>query len=261
MGFSAFYGISQGRVDGFYKGKGNLDFAVGGGCERNPSYYAGTDKIVLTRDIVIGSAFVAYGITSKLDVNLSLPYIDVNGREKGLQDLSVSLKHKLLEDKGWTISLAGGFSSNLTDYQIGGGSALGQQAKIIDGRVVIHYLLEKGFFTTLQGGYSYKIEPVPHSIPFAIKVGVAKPKYYIDAWYEFQYGIGGFDYRGDPPPPSFRELGVSYHKIGATIYKPIKDFLGIYGGGSYVLSGRNVSQGIGVNLGVVLKYNKKNKDE
>lgn len=253
--------FSQGRVDGFFKGKGNLDFVLGGGLEANDKYFAGTKKVGLTRTVVSYNAFLAYGITKSLDVNMSLPYVDVNGVENDFQDYAIFLKHKVLDKNGWTISLASGFSSNIGDYQTEGGSAIGQKAKTIDGRLIVHYFAPNGIFFTGQAGYSYRYDPVPNSIPLTLKGGLAKSNYYIDFWYDFQHGIGGFDYRGDPRSPTFRALGVSYHKIGATFYKPILKHLGAYVGTSYVLTGRNVSQGVGVNVGIVLKHFKKKVNE
>lgn len=257
IGLLSINGFSQGRVDGFFKGKGNLDFVLGGGYESNPTYFAGTQKVELQRNVTIYNIFLAYGITDQLDVNMSLPYVDVNGVENDFQDVAIFLKYKVYAKKGWTISWASGFSSNVTDYQTEGGNAIGQQAKTIDGRLVVHYFASNGMFFTTQGGYSYRNDPVPHSIPLTLKVGLAKSKYYVDVWYDFQHGIDGFDYRGNPRPPTFRALGVSYHKVGGTFYKPIVKHLGAFLGASYVITGRNVSQGIGVNVGVVLKYYKK----
>lgn len=266
----------QGRVDGFFKGKGNLDIAIGTNFEANPKYYAGTNLINLQRNILSANAFFAYGITNKLDVNVSIPYVNVNGVEGGIQDPAIFFKYQLFSFGAYHVetglnqdglrmrseprvfvSIAGGFSSNITDYQTGGGSALGQQAKTIDIRPVIHIKLDPSAFITLQGGYNYKFDPVPHAIPFAAKIGVAKANWYADLWYDGQYGIGGFDYQGAIKPPSFRQLGVSYHKVGGTFYKPINHQLGWYGGLAYVLAGRNISKGVAANVGVVYKPNLK----
>jgi len=119
LSFSLFV-KAQGRVDGFFKGKGNLDFVLGGGYESNPNYFAGTDKVVLQRNIAIYNAFLAFGITDKFDINMSLPYVDVNGVEKGLQDYAIFLKHKILTKNRWSISFASGYSSNIGDYQTEG---------------------------------------------------------------------------------------------------------------------------------------------
>jgi hypothetical protein len=256
--------FSQGRVDGFLKGKGNLDVALGANYETNPNYYAGKNLIALERTILSANAFFAYGFTDKFDMNLSVPYVNVkygNNTEKDIQDVALYLKYQYASiklrngDAGkLNLIIAGGYSSNITDYQTGGGSAIGQQAKTIDIRPVIHYQSNSGIFVTAQGGYNYKFDPVPNAVPFAMKVGLAKAKWYADVWFDGQHGIGGFDYQGNPSPPSFRELGVSYYKIGGTFYTPLGKSMGVYGGASYMLAGRNISKGVGFSLGMVFKF-------
>ena len=265
-----FNSFGQGRVDGFFKGQGNLDVVFSGGYENNRSYFAGTNKITLGRKIVIANVYLAFGITDRLDVNFSLPYISVNKNTKGFQDASLFFKYKLWSinnarrlfhylPAGYnaTLSVAGGVSSNFTDYQTEGGSALGQQAKTIDLRPVLQIPLPKGMFATLQAGYTYKFDPVPNSFSPAIKIGVAGSKIYADVWYEYQHSFGGLDYQGTPVPSSFQELGVNFHKIGGTLYTPIKQRFGVFLGATYILTGRNTSQGLGLNAGIVLKHSKK----
>lgn len=42
-------GNCQGRVDGFYKGKGTIEVGLGGGIEFDNVFFAGTNKINLSR--------------------------------------------------------------------------------------------------------------------------------------------------------------------------------------------------------------------
>ncbi len=98
---------------------------------------------------------------------------------------------------------------------------IGQRATILDTRILAHYQWHTQWFVTAQTGFSYKLEEVPNSIPVAIKIGKAANRWYYDVYYEHQYTFGGIDYRGTPRPQNFRELGVDYHKIGATLYRKI----------------------------------------
>lgn len=250
--------VAQGRVDGFFKGKGNSELVIGGGTERNNKFYAGTDKISLGRDINHVSIFAAYGITEKFDVYVSAPYIWLND-ENSIQDGSVFLKYglfsKSLTSGDLSVSLAAGYSTPLSDYETESINAIGQQAEVLDIRPVVHFMRNDGWFATLQGAYNLKSDPVPDAYSAALKVGKASSKIYYDFWYEYQYSDGGLDYRGTPAPETFRELGVGFHKIGGTFYQPIKSYLGYYLSSFYVLSGRNVGQGIVFNAGVVLKLN------
>jgi hypothetical protein len=51
--------LSQGRVDRFYKGKGNIEVAIGGGVEFATKYFAGRNKIGLSRTIITYSLTIA----------------------------------------------------------------------------------------------------------------------------------------------------------------------------------------------------------
>ena len=76
----------------------------------------------------------------------------------------------------------------------------------------------------------------------------------------FFKGKGKYDFGGTlPNAPSFRELKVEYTRIGGTIYKPFGKRIGAYLGGYYNLTGRNVSQGLGINGGLVFKLSGKNE--
>lgn len=254
------FSFGQGRVDGFLKGQGNMDIALSGSYEGNSQFIGNGSTFNISRNIIATSAFIAYGINKKLDVNVSLPFISVNGKERGVQDGSVFLKYKfyslnLNSSIYINFLIAGGFSSNFTDYQTGGANALGQKAKALDIRPVFQVYFPKSVFATVQTGFTYKFDPVPNAFPLAVKIGIAKSKFYADLWYDYQHSFGGIDY---PTSDSFRKLGVSYHKIGGTFYKPIKSKLGVFIGASYTIAGRNTAKGFGVNAGVVLKHNKKN---
>lgn len=247
---------SQGRVDGFLKGKGNGDIAIGGGAEIAENYFAGTKSVGLSRTIINGSIFFAYGLHDRLDINVSLPYVSIDG-DGDIQDGAVFLKYRLFEieqsNGKFSILAAAGYSSNLTDYQTEGINAIGQQAQVIDGRLVMHYLWNTGWFLTGQFGVQEKSDPTPNSNQASLKMGKAMAKFYFDIWYDYQESDGGFDYLGFPAPSTFKSLGVDYHRAGATAYKPINEKLGAALGCFYTLSGRNVGQGIGINGALIVK--------
>lgn len=248
--------FAQGPVDGFYKGKGNAEIGLGGGASFNKKFYAGTDLITLKRNIINVSVFAGFGLTENLDISASLPYLVVND-QKSFQDASVYLKYRLFNRKlssgSLQLSIAAGFSSNVVDYETEGGSALGQEAKVIDLRPILHFASNNGWFYTLQGAYLYKFSPVPEAINAGLKIGRATSKFYFDLWYAYQYSFGGLDYRGEPSPSTFRELGVNYNQVGGTYYRPFTDKLGGYIGASYSFAGRNTVNGYGLNLGVTFK--------
>ncbi|WP_432411579.1 hypothetical protein [Rasiella sp. SM2506] len=250
--------FGQGKIDGFYKGKKKGVVVLGGGFEDSKKYLAGEKKLDLERSTYYASIFTAYGITDNLDVHLSTPYISSNN-QSNLQDLSAFLKYRFLRFNSnfgtFEISTAAGFSTPLSDYAIGGLNDIGQQATILETRVLLHFTSKSFWFATLQSGFSLKFEEVPNSVPVTLKVGRATSAWYYDVYYDYQHSFGGINYRGTPAPQNFREFGVDFHKAGGTLYKPFSSDLGAYVSISYTFAGRNTFLGAAYGLGVSYQIN------
>ena len=248
----------QGMVDGFTRGKGNTDLALTLSAELSKKYYAGTDKVSLGRNKTIGSIFAARGITDWMDISANIPYIKLND-ETDFQDGALYIKVKpwsrKISENTWSFLASAGLRAPLSNYQTEGGSAIGQQDTTIDVRGLAQLHLSSGVFIAIQSGYTFKSSPVPSTFPAAIKVGKTADGYYVDGWVDFQYTDKGKDYRGegDKKSNSFRELGVSYLKIGGVYYKTINETFGWTLGGDYVLLGRNTDKSLRVSVGLVLK--------
>ncbi|WP_298514267.1 hypothetical protein [uncultured Kordia sp.] len=249
----SYHGMAQGAISGFYNKKGDATLVLGAGFEDSKNYFIGREKSDLSRNLYSISIFGIYGINDRFNVQASLPYLSSN-QQNGLQDAQVFVKYKATETQYKTgtlaLSFAAGFSTNVSNYRLGGLNDLGQQAKILDTRVLLHYQQQSGWFANIQSGFSFKFEEVPNSFPFTFKIGKASAKSYFDFWYDFQHAFGGIDYRGTPRPQNFKEFGVSYHKIGGTYHFPISNKAGIYIAPSYTISGRNVFQGFAYHLGL-----------
>ena len=246
--------FSQGKIDGFYKGKNNGTAVLGSGFEAPKSYFAGTNKIHLSRNLYYLNLYVAYGITENLDVNFSLPYLS-SDEESNFQDVSLILKYRFFksasENGNLELSLGTGFSTPVSDYNIGGLNDIGQQASVIETRAMVHYKLHSGWFTTLQSGFSFKFEETPNSLPLTFKAGKTSEMWYYDVYYDYQHSFGGIDYRGTPRPQNFKELGVDYHKVGGTLYRTISENFGAALNFSYILDGRNTFQGPAYGMSIV----------
>ncbi|AXG67848.1 hypothetical protein KORDIASMS9_00030 [Kordia sp. SMS9] len=245
-------GNAQGAISGFYNKKGTATLVLGAGFEDSKNYFIGRVKSDLSRNLYSVSIFGIYGISNRLNVQASLPYLS-SGEQNGLQDAQIFLKYKAFQQQRETskleLSFATGFSTNVSDYRVGGLNDLGQQAKILETRALLHYQKKSGWFANVQSGFSFKFEEVPNSFPFTLKIGKASAKSYFDFWYDFQYAFGGIDYRGTPFPQNFRELGVTFHKVGGTYHFPLSKKSGIYISPSYVVDGRNVFQGFAYHAG------------
>ena len=242
----SFKATAQGAISGFYNKKGTTTLVAGVGFEDPKHYYIGREKSDLGRNLYSISLFGIYGISDRFNIQAALPYLSSDD-QSGLQDLQLFLKYQIYqkqkENHKLELSLATGFSTNVSNYEVGGLNDLGQRAKIIETRALLHYQRTSGWFANIQTGFSYKLEEVPNSFPFTFKFGKASSKSYFDFWYDFQYAFGGIDYRGTPAPQNFRELGVSFHKVGGTYHFPLSERSGIYISPSYVITGRNVFQG------------------
>jgi|TARA_R100000479_G_scaffold85403_1_gene41576 hypothetical protein len=249
--------FSQGKIDGFYRGNGNTTVTLGAGFEDNKDYLAGNDETDIARKLYYVNLFAAYGITKDLDVTVSLPYIEIDDN-KNVQDVSFFFKYRTLKKEysngKLELSLAGGFSTPVSDYNVGGLNDIGQQATIIETRAMAHYQTNAGWFATLQSGFSFKFEEVPNSLPITVKAGQALDKWYYDVYYDYQHSFGGIDYLETPPPQNFRRFGVDYHKIGGTGYRSFTNNFGAYVSVSYVLGGRNIFQGPGYGIGLVANF-------
>ncbi len=251
-----FQGISQGLVDGFFTGSQRYSVVIGGGYENNPTYLAGKNKLDLRKSFENLNAFVAYGISDRLDVNLAAAYVK-SENEQGFQDARILLKYGLKEfemrNMNVSLQIASGLSFPLSQYQTEGLNAIGQRATTIPTRLLLHLKRDSGFFATALAGYDYKFDPVPDAITGTLKIGIARRSYYLDAFIDIQNSIDGRDYRGFPAPDNFRELEVDFLRGGVTVFRPITQQLGIFVNGAYTFDGRNVGIGPAINAGIVFK--------
>ncbi|SRX54698.1 transporter [Aequorivita sp. CIP111184] len=246
--------FSQGKIDGFYKGRGKGSVVLGVGFEDPKSYFVGTERIDLGRNLYYINLYATYGITDNLDINTSLPYLR-SDNESDFQDISVMLKYRFFqsasENGNLEFSLGTGLSTPISNYNIGGLNDIGQQATIIETRAVAHYKWNSGWFATLQSGFSFKFEETPNSLPITFKTGKALSVWYYDVFYDYQYSFGGIDYRGTPRPQNFSALGVDYHKVGGTLYRSFSKNFGSALNLSYIFGGRNTFQGFAYGLSIV----------
>jgi len=254
LSLTSLFLLSQSPVDGFHKGAGVIELGAGYGNMSSKDYFAGTNKIGLDRSGFTANVFLSAGLHDKLTLFASLPFISI-GTQADLQDASAYLKYqvikKQLSSSSLSFHMAAGFSMNVSDYETESGSSIGQQAQVLDLRPVVHFQTNEGWFITGQYSYLLKGSPIPDASQRNLKLGRASENFYWDIWYDMQQSDGGLDYRGTPLPCSFRQLGVDYHKLGATLYRPFIPTLGAFLGGSYILTGRNVGQVISVNVGIV----------
>jgi len=248
---------AQGKIDGFYNLKGGSTLVLGGGYEDSNGYLAGDNEVDLLREAYYLSIYGAYGITDDLDIIASIPYIE-SAENKNLQDVNLFVKYRIHSVKNkngqFEISSALGFSTPLSDYEIGDLNDIGQQATVLETRAMVHYKWNSGWFVTLQSGFSFKFKETPNSLPATLKLGKATTNWYYDAYYDYQHSFGGIDYLGTPSPQNFKRFAVDFHKVGTTLFRAITEEIGAYLTFSYVLDGSNIFLGPAYGVGVSYSF-------
>ncbi len=249
------------QVDGFNKGKGNMDVVGSLSYDQGLSYYLAEGSAAVSRYRAAVSLFVARGLTKDLDVQLSVPFIASNGAS-GLQDGQLFLKwlplKAALGSGKISFGAALGASAPLMDYETEGLGAIGQQATSLIPMGVLQYSAGSGYFTSLVGGQFVTQGPTPDALTGTLRFGHATSAHYWEAYLKAQEAYGGKDYRGqgDLAPTTFKELGVSYVKVGGKYYRPLGDRFGYVGELGYVLAGRNVDKAVTAAFSFILHFRK-----
>jgi hypothetical protein len=226
-----------------------------------------------------------YGITNRVNVLFSVPYITTKatrGTLKGLdgiQDFALMLKYLVAEKK---------FSSHdkLSVYAIGRVSApltnyvadflplsIGLRSKTAGFRALADYQYQK-YFVSASGAYTYRSNididrnayyttemhytnevEMYDAASFNLRAGYRSKYWVAEAVFDKMNTLGGFDIRkNDMPFPSNK---MNATRIGANFKHTLKAVKGleITGGAMYVVAGRNVGQSTTINAGVFYLMN------
>ncbi|HRD79403.1 MAG TPA: hypothetical protein PK198_24825 [Saprospiraceae bacterium] len=268
---------AQGPIDGYLKGKGNLDIAVSLSNNSAQDFF-GKDGAVYNEPFRgrFLALFAEYGFTDDLDIVATLPYV-FTSTQSGFQDGSLHLKFRPLRiktgDGGFFNAVAAaGISAPLSNYEPLAAGAIGQRATVLQPRLVLQWDSGFGPFFNLTGGYNVRLDALreediagvrllrPDYNPeqpknftnWLIKAGLPAANYYLDVWLERQFTQGGADYA--PMVPDLPQAyGVTYTQIGGTAYYSENGKVGFYLSGAHILSGRNTSGITRITAGVVLK--------
>lgn len=229
-----------------------------------------------------------YGITDKLNVIVSLPYITTKASagtlkgQNGLQDFSATVKYMPIEKTigGATYSLytIAGFSIPTSNYVADYlPLSIGLQSRTGTFRLMGDY--QRGnFFTTLSGAYMKRAKitidrnayfttemihsnevAMPDVINVNLRMGYRSSRLIAEAFVDNQVTQGGFDITKNNMP--FPSNAMNAVKVGLhTKYTfPKKPELSLVSGFNRVLNGRNVGQTNAVYAGFfyIINFNKK----
>lgn len=220
-----------------------------------------------------------YGLTSKLNILASLPYVKTKASAgtlhgvDGIQDLGVALKYKALEKNvaGEKLQIFGvvGFSlpvtNYLADYQP---LAIGMRSKNLTLRFIGDW--EKNhFFVTTAGAIVFrsnitidrdayyttelhstnKVE-MPDVANFHVRFGYRGNTFGAEAMVTNMTTLGGFDItRNNMPFPSNR-MNATTAGVNLKYNARALPGLSVMAGGNYVVTGRNVGQSLTINGGL-----------
>ncbi len=213
-----------------------------------------------------------YGVSDKLNVLFSIPYIKTHASagtmkdQKGIQDLSLTIKYMPLEktigNSTYSLYALGSFSAPTSNYSADYlPLSLGLQSKTTSLRLMGDY--QRGhFFTTFSGAYikranitidrnAYLTDEIHYTnkvdMPDAISVNfragyrsnILIAEFVIDNWVTQS---GGFDItKNNMPFPSNTMNALKYGVNSKYTFKKMPE-LSLVGGFNYVVEGKNVGK-------------------
>ncbi|MEO6722855.1 MAG: hypothetical protein ABIN67_20985 [Ferruginibacter sp.] len=291
FGHSAF---SQTDIDGIMMGK--QQFCVGPMYSYSSwkDYWEGSLKrnnqnlgTVSTKMIgVMGN----YGISSKLNVLFSVPYVITKASAgtlrgmKGVQDLSLFVKWMPLEKDilGGTFSLygIGGVSFPLTNYVADFlPLSIGMRSKTALGRLMADYQTGSVFATasatyvlrdnieidrtsyyTTEMHNSNEVE-MPNAANYNFRAGFRNERWVAEAVLNKWETLGGFDItRNNMPFPS-NKMNATTVGVNIKYVLPVKKEISLVAGGNKTIAGRNMGQATTVYGSIFYVFNLKKKEK
>ncbi len=239
-------------------------------------YWEGTTKrsnqnlgTVTTQSLMVMSN---YGISDKLNVMASVPYIWTNASAgtlhglEGFQDIALNVKYEFYTTRlgkgNLTLIGVGGFSTPLTNYENDFlPMSIGLGSTNLSGRLTADY--QQGiFFTTFSSAYVWRSDVTidrnayyTDQINYTNQVAmpnqlIQQPEYrypdksnlVAEAVLMNMYTFGGFDIRKNDMPFVSNQMNMT--SIGAHVkyFLPFVTNLEVIGGADFVIAGRNVGQ-------------------
>lgn len=262
--------------DGFSMKKGEICLVAGYGQSSWDAYWEGT---LLRDNPNIGTfkskmvmPMLGFGISNRLNVFASLPYIQNSSSAgymsgmKGMQDLSIDAKYKLLKKPGksgtFYTFLTAGFSLPASNYVPDHlPFSIGLGARTASARVIAHYEHKSHLFATMQTGYVLKSKistdrqsyyndgqvnsnemPVPDVWDGAVRIGFNNQRLRVDVHYNWMISTSGSDIRWNDMPYPFNRMNAQWIGVQGLLWIPGVKGLAVHGSADQVIRGRNVGK-------------------
>lgn len=269
--------ISQGPLDGFLRGQGNIVTAISYSHESYDHYYVGDQKTsnqnLGTIKTKSANIYVAGGITDFLDLVVTVPYISATASEgfwsdqHDIQDIGLYLKARLYRsDSSHKNQLqllgAAGLITPLSDYIADAPVSIGNQSTQLESRLIGHYKCINGTFITAQFGYikrnnitldrGFEIS-VPDAWDYVLRAGGSYKKLYVDAWVQYQNSRTGTNIGPGIPFPSNE---IDFCRLGFALYHPLPvlDHFGVSLGAAFTINGKNIGQSNRISAALVYEF-------
>jgi hypothetical protein len=280
---------AQSLTDGIYMPKQSFCTGIMLTQDHFDNYWEGTTK---RNNLNMGTmtmrgvgVMATYGLSDNLNMVASVPFIQTKTSAgvmqgmSGLQDLTVGLKYKMLKLGVLSANIIVGGSIPTTNYVAAYPLAIGSQSKTAFGRIMLHYLTERGWTATLQSTSTYrsniKIDAtnyytdrnvfsnevfMPNLANVSFRGGYYTYRVAAEAFIERNNTLGGFDIRrNDMMFPSNKRVSTVLGFTGFYRVKPLND-LQIMVNVAKTLSGRNVGETTSVGLGLMMAFDFKKKE-
>ncbi|MFD1141367.1 hypothetical protein ACFQ4C_09615 [Larkinella insperata] len=275
--------VAQMPHDAIYMGKGAVCVATMYGKSTWNEYWENSLKrsnsnlgTHTTQNVMV---MPAIGITNRLNVILSLPYVWTETSagnllgQKGFQDLSGWLKYRVLNTHGFSLHAVAGASLPVGNYVPDFlPMSIGLQCRTVSGRLIASYKHpETGLYATAHGTYMWRSNikvdrdayqaddrvyntnqvSVPNAYDMGVRLGILRKKWQTELWAERSSCTHG-DYirRHDMPFPTNNMQATTVGWYGK--FQPNK--IGVNARVGYVTDGRNVGQSTSYSVGVLYLF-------
>jgi hypothetical protein len=248
--------LAQGPIGGFPVPRGEITLAPTYSIEHYENYF-GAEGALEDRDVETTSysMFLEAGLNDQTALVATLPYLMTNDRPGSLQDASVWIKYMNLDKRqkkgAHRVFTAVGLSFPVGNYETTGIAALGQRATVFQGRLVYQYQFDGGFFLHAQSGIDVQFAPESRSTwPLLLRTGYGTRYFYLEGWAEAVTALNA----GSDVQTATAGVGSSWRRVGATLYVPLRKWVGLVAGGAWVLGGEFIGRSRRGNAGVVVKW-------
>ena len=247
--------LAQGPISGFLPAPGQWDLAYSYSRESFSTFFdengERTDRALLARS---HNFFLEHGLNQRSSLVISAPYIHNDRTNQGLQDGGLWLKYRNERNEqpqgAHNVLTAVGLSFPLSGYANDNPLAIGRRASTFHGRLVWQYEASYGWFLHLQSGIDFQFAPVAQAaLPILVRGGVGTSWFYADAWLERYQSLDG-QANG---PQLTAGTGSTWTRVGGTLYFPLRAWVGVLGGLTYVIDGKNIGYSQRWHVGVVFR--------